>query len=184
MATNKGFDSQEIEKLKNEMAHTGKPFVYIEPEEVSEDLAEFFFIGSYEGKPVIFDCMLGTLQLAYESNLMEMAENKAREKFPDYKGFDFDIDENGSAVALEEESEEVEEYKAFAMFELEEAGEAKVAESVELDPSFEYGIGLEAYLNVPAINEEVIKQFIHDFNHNQLRLDPTLYAFEAEDDED
>lgn len=184
MSENTGFDPAEITRLQKQLEASGKPFQFIEEEEVSSDMAEFLFIGKYEGRPVIYDCFLGTLQLAYESNLMEMAEEKARKKYPNYKGFDFDIDEQGNAVAQGEESEEVEEYKAFAMFEIEESGEARVAESVEFDKNFDYGIGLEAYLNVSEISEEVILRFIEDFNGGTLVLDPTQYAFEADEDEE
>jgi len=182
--SNLGFDPGEIEKFKTDLAKTGKPFQYVEEEEVSGDMAEFMFLGSYEGRPVIYDCLLGTLQLAYESNLLEMAEAKAKEKFPDYKGFDFEIDERGNGVAQFEESEEVEDYKAYAMYEIEEAGGANVAEYVELNPEFEFGIGLEAYLNLAEITEADIVKFIEDFNSNSLKLDPVRYSFESDDDEE
>jgi hypothetical protein len=182
--TNPGFDPKEIEKLQAALSKSGKPFQFIEDEEVSEDMAEFHFIGKHEGKPVIYDCLLGTLQLAYESNLLEMAEAKARQKFPDYKGFDFEIDDKGNAIANAEELDEVEEYKAYAMYEIEEAGEANVAEYVEIDTNFEFGIGLEAYLNLPEITEATIIQFIEDFNAGTLKLDPVRYSFESEDEDE
>jgi hypothetical protein len=184
MENNQGFDPQEIARLQKELQAAGKSYQFIEEDEVSEELAEFFFIGTHEGKPVIYDCLLGTLQLAYESNLLELAEAKCKEKFPDYKGFEFEVDENGNAVAGGEESEEVEDYKAYAMYEIEEAGLAKVSESCELDLNFEYGLGLEVYLNVAEITEEVIEKFIADFNSGKLQLDPTLYAFESDFDEE
>jgi len=114
-----------------------------------------------------------------------MAENRTKDKFPDYKGFDFEVDENGNAIGEDyEESEEIEAYKAFAMYEIEEAGEANVAESVSYDESFEYGIGMEAYLNVPEITEETIMNLISDINSGNLKLDPVRYSFETEDDEE
>jgi hypothetical protein len=94
------------------------------------------------------------------------------------------VDDHGQAVAQDEESDEVEAYKAYAMFEIEEAGLANVAESVDIDPNFEYGIGLEAYLNVVGINEAVIARFISDFNAGNLELDPVKYAFESDSDEE
>jgi hypothetical protein len=182
MQNNPGFSPAEIARFQEELSLSGKTFKYVEEEEVSEEMAEFMFIGQYEGKPVIYDCLLGTLQLAYESNLLEMAEVKTKEKFPDYKGFDFEIDDNGNAVSTGEDSEEVESFKAYAMYEIEEAGQANVAESVEIDTNFEFGLGLEAYLNVPEISEETINQFISDFNAGTLKLDPVAYSFESEDD--
>lgn len=185
MAENQGRNPDEIRKLKMELAESGKPFRYVDEEEVSEEMAEFFFIGTYQGKEVVFDCLLGTLRLAYESNLLEMAEARTKEKFPEFRGFDFDVDEKGNAIGEDyEESEEVEAYKAFAMYEIEEAGDANVAESVTFDESFDYGVGMEAYLNVAEINEEVLLKFINDFNGGHLKLDPVRYSFESEDDEE
>lgn len=181
---NPGFDPAEIARFQEELKALGKPFKYVDEEEVSDEMAEFHFIGEYEGKPVIYDCLLGTLQLAYESNLLELAEAKTKEKFPDYRGFEFEIDDQGNAIASGEESEEIEAYKAYAMYEIEEAGEANVAESVETDPSFEFGVGLEAYLNVLEITEATILKFIEDFNAGALNLDPVRYSFESEDDDE
>jgi hypothetical protein len=70
------------------------------------------------------------------------------------------------------------------MYEIEEAGEANVAEYVELDTNFEFGIGLEAYLNLPEITEATIIQFIEDFNAGTLKLDPVRYSFESEDEDE
>lgn len=185
MAENQGTNQNEILKLKNEFAETGKPYRFVDEDEVSEEMAEFFFIGNYEGREVILDCLLGTLRLAYESNLLELAEKRTKEKFPEFRGFDFEIDEQGNAIGEDyEESEEIEAYKAFVMYEIEEAGDANVAESVSYDESFEYGVGMEAYLNVPEINEEVLLRFISDFNSGNLKLDPVRYSFESEDDEE
>jgi hypothetical protein len=184
MANNPGFDPAEIARFQKELEASGKAFQYVDEAEVSEEMAEFMFIGTYEGKPVIYDCLLGTLQLAYESNLLELAEAKCKERFPDYKGFDFEVDDQGQAVAQSEESEEVEAYKAYAIFEIEEAGLANVAEYVEVDTRFDYGVGLEAYLNVVEINEGTIARFIADFNGGTLQLDPIRYSFESDSDED
>lgn len=184
MATNLGFDPAEIAKFQAELEKSGLPYKFIDEDEVSPDMAEFMFIGRHQGKPVIYDCLLGTLRLAYESNLMEMAEAKAKEKFPDYQGFEIEVDDAGNARQVGEEIEEVEDYKAYAMYELEESGEAKRSESVEIDTEFDYGVGLEAYLNEPEITEWVIQDFIEKFNAGKLQLDPTRYSFESEDDDD
>ena len=184
MAENPGLNPSEIQKLAADFQSSGKSFSYVDEDEVSSEMAEFFFIGKHNGREVVFDCLLGTLRLAYESNLLEMAEARTKEKFPDYQGFDIEVDDAGNAIASEEESDEIEAYKAFAMYEIEEAGEANVAESVQFDESFDYGIGLEAYLNVPEITEEVIEEFIAGFNRGELRLDPVRYAFESEDEDD
>lgn len=184
MSHNPGFLPEEIEKLKAQLRKSGKSFQYIDEDELSSEMAEFLFIGTHNNKPVIFDCLLGTLRMAYESNLDELAEAKALEKYPDYKGFEFEVDDDGSARALGEINEDVEQYKAYCMYEIEEEGLANVAESIEIDSSFEFGVGIEVYLNVPEINEEIIERFIREFNSNSLRLDPVRYSFESDFDEE
>jgi hypothetical protein len=68
--------------------------------------------------------------------------------------------------------------------EIEESEEIKVSEYIEIDEHFEYGIGLEAALYVEALEDEVIEKFINDFNTNQLTLDPSLYSFRSDDEEE
>ena len=184
MSHNPGFSSSEIEKFQAKLAGTGKIFQYVDEDELSTEMAEFMFVGDYQGKPVIYDCLLGTLRMAYESNLDELAEAKALEKYPDYKGFEFEIDEQGNGVSTGEFNEEVEQYKAYCMYEIEDAGTANIAESVSIDENFEFGIGLEAYLNVAEIDEFLIEKFIEDFNAGTMKLDPTRYSFETEDDDE
>ena len=55
--------------------------------------------------------------------------------------------------------------------EIEENEEIKVAENVEVDEDFEYGVGLDVCLNVEEIDDEVVEKFIEDFLGNKLDLD-------------
>ena len=62
--------------------------------------------------------------------------------------------------------------------------EVKVAENVEVDEDFEYGVGLDVCLNVEMIDDEVVENFIADFLAGKLNLDKTLYSFTSEDEEE
>jgi hypothetical protein len=183
---NQGFAPEEIALLRQQIKHSGFSFLYNDDEVQSEELefAHFFFVGKHEGKDVIFDAVMYTLQLAHSSKLYEMAEMRAVEKFPHYKPFEYDEDEHGNIIEPEEIDEEVEEFKAEIMDELEEEESVKVREEVVLDTDFEYGIGLEVSLNVDEITEEVIDKFVKDFNNGTLNLDPTMYSFRHDSDED
>jgi hypothetical protein len=66
--------------------------------------------------------------------------------------------------------------------ELEEEEVIQVAEFVEIDEEFEYGIGLDIALNVEEIDGEVITKFVNEFNAGTLKLDPTLYSFTNEEE--
>jgi hypothetical protein len=58
----------------------------------------------------------------------------------------------------------------------------KVKEHLEIDPNIDFGIGLDAVLNVEEITSKVIEKFIRDFNEDTLSLDKTLYSFQTEDE--
>jgi hypothetical protein len=188
---NQGFDPIEIATIRKQMEADGRNFVVTEGEPQAEDFANFLFIGQYEGKEVIYDGVMYTLSLLHNSKLYEMAEEKAREKYPDYQGWELQESADGQIAPMGEIDEEVEEFKASIVMELEEDESVKVQEVLELDSTFDFGIGLEVALNVEVIDEEVITRFIESFNNGTFKLDETLYSFqhddemeEGEDDED
>ena len=55
-------------------------------------------------------------------------------------------------------------------------------EHVEIDPHIDFGIGLDAALNVNKITKKVISDFVSRFNAGKLELDETLYSFIEEED--
>lgn len=183
---NKGFDPQEIALVREQIKHTGYSFIYNDDEIQSEELefAHVLFVGQHNGKDVIFDAVIYTLQLAHSSKLYEIAEEKAMKQFPSYKPFDYEEDEDGNIIEPTEVNEEVELFKAEIMDELEEEESVKVREEVVLDTDFEYGIGLEASLNVDEITEEVIDEFVKDYTSGNLKLDPTYYSFRHDDEDE
>jgi len=175
--TNQGYAAGEIEALRNEMSENGNLFVYKEDYEPNEEFAEFLFIGAHEGQPVVYDCMLFLLTLAYENKLLGAAEELALAHNPAWK----DVIEEGNE---DHYPEELEDFMAYAIIELEEDERIKVQESLEFDFDFEYGIGLEVSLNLEAITPTAINQFVSEFNKGTLELDTTLYAFEEEEDDE
>ena len=82
-----------------------------------------------------------------------------------------------------EVSEEAEEMLEEFIEEMEDEETIKVAELMEVDPAFEFGIGLEVALNVEEITLEIIDKFITDFNNDTLQLDKTLYSFKNESED-
>jgi hypothetical protein len=67
--------------------------------------------------------------------------------------------------------------------EIEEEETVKVQEFVDIDTHHDYGIGLDASLNVDEIDAKVISKFIQEFNDDTLTLDDTLYSFMTEDED-
>jgi hypothetical protein len=184
---NKGYSAEEIAILRQDCLAAGTTFRENDEEPQSPELRHFHFVGTHEGQEVIFDTVIYTLEMLYVSNLYQIAEERALEEYPDHEPWGLTMDEEGNMVPdreLTEEDEEVEEFKASIILELEEDDEYKVQETVAIDDTFDYGVGLEVALNVPEITNEVIAKFIEDFNGGNLQLDQTLYSFEIPDSED
>jgi hypothetical protein len=175
---NEGFDPIEIAELKKECEQEGQNYVIVEDEDGMNDSGEFAhfqFVGKQEGKEVIYDAVMGTLRLNHSSLVFEEAEIRMKKAYPNYIEIEkrkpnYKIDED-MELMLEEIIEELEEEEDF-----------KVAEFVEVEIDFEYGIGLDIALNVEEIDNEVITNFVIDFNAGNLKLDPTLYSFSSEEE--
>jgi hypothetical protein len=182
---NPGFSPEEIQQLKDLCVSENRSFTYVEDEDFPEmDLKEMVhvqFVGQFNQQEVIYDAIISTLQLHYSSQLYEAAEKEVMEQFPKYVPLE-NRDENYQSDP--ELDEEVEMIILEIIEELEENEEIKVAEFIELDENFEFGISLEAALMVPSLEEDIIHTFINDFNSGKLSLDPSLYSFNSEDDED
>lgn len=184
---NIGRTAAEVARVKQEMLEAGTPFLLTDEPQLPE-FKHFYFVGNHEGKEVVFDAVVYTLEMYYASTLYEIAEEEAVKQFPHYKPYDLNVDESGEIIADGEVDEEIEEYKASIIMELQEDDEVKVKETIQFDADFDYGVGLEAMLNVEEVTEEVITKFISEFNAGTLRLDENLYSFELpdadEEDED
>ncbi len=177
---NPGFTKEEIHKLKNLCKQANQSFIYIDDEDLpvsnENEMVHIQFIGQYKGQEVIFDAILFTLQLHYSSLIYEEAERKAIKHFPLYVPLEKRDD---TYQENEEVDEEVEMMVLEIIEELEEEDSLKVSEYLEIDPEFDFGIGLEAALYVPKLEIAIIEKFIQDFNLNQLQLDTTLYSFKS-----
>lgn len=181
---NKGFYPEEINSLKEELIRLKQNYKIIPSEDNSEEYVNFFFIGMYEGREVIYDAVIYTLRLHHKSEIYEIAEHKAAQKFPKFKKIKYKIDENGDYASLDDLEEEIGLFMAEVMDDLEEEEAVKVKEHLELDPKIEYGIGLDAALNVEAITPAIITKFINEFNDGSLHLDPNLYSFQTQEEEE
>jgi len=181
---NEGFSPETIANLKRELEESGKSVKIVPSEDNSEEFVNFYFIGKYEGKDVIYDAALYTLRLHYQSELYELAEHEAAKKFPDFHGISYEEDENGNLKPLKTDEEEVGWFITELIMEMEEEGTVKVQEFVDLDTHHDFGIGLDAALNIESIDEETLQKFVNSFNNDTLRLDDTFYTFQSEEEED
>jgi len=176
-------ENPEIDKMRPLIANlksSGQPFIYDSEDELSEEYAHFYFIGVQDGKEVLFDAVFYTLRMQHESELFEIAEQAAAQNFPGYRKINIEEDEKGNGKAQDELEEEIGLYMAEVMMELEEEGEIKVKEHVDLDLNHDCGIGLDVGLNIDKITPQLIESFIRDFNADKLVLDPGYYSFQTQ----
>ncbi len=173
---NNGFDAAVIENYRAKIQEAGSNFIFQEGEKPTNEYAQFFFIGKFEGKEVIYDAAIYTLRLTYESELYEMAEEKLMKHYPHYKTT---IDDSTDG----KQEEEMGLLMAEFMMEIEEEEQLKVQEEIQIDEDFDFGVGLEASLNVDEVTPAVIERFVNEFNSNSIKLDPVLYSFEQDDEE-
>ncbi len=181
--SNPGFDPNHISALKEELHTLGKSFKIIPDEENSEEFVNFYFLGMFEGREVIYDAALYTLRLHHASEVYELAEHEAAKKFPNFKGISYEEDENGNMKPLTSEEEEIGWFITEIIMEIEEEESVKVQEFLDIDTNHDFGIGLDAALNIEYIDDKVITRFIKEFNDDTLKLDDTLYAFQSEEED-
>ncbi len=164
-----------IKKIKS----SGQTFIFDDDDQLTDDYAHFYFLGPHEGQEVLFDTVLYTLRMQHESELFEIAEQQAVQHFPHYRKIQYEEDENGNLKTLEDQEEEIGLYMAEVMMELEEEGEVKVKEHVDLDLHHDCGIGLDVGLHIEKVTPKIVESFIRDFNADKLILDPGLYSFQT-----
>lgn len=181
--TNPGFDPQQILNLREELTSLGQSFKIIPDEENTDEFVNFYFLGMYEGKEVIYDAALYTLRLHHASEVYELAEHKAAQKFSNFKGIAYQEDENGNMIPLTQEEEEIGWFITEIIMEIEEEESVKVQEFVDIDTNHDFGIGVDASLNVEFIDEKTIAKFVKEFNDDTLVLDDTMYSFQSEEEE-
>lgn len=179
---NEGFLSTNINALKRDLEGSGKNFKLVATEDNSDEYVNFYFLGMYEGREVIYDAAIYTLRLHHSSELYEIAEHEAAKKFANFHGISYEEDENGNLKPLDNNEEEVGLFITELIMEMEEEETVKVQEFLDLDTHHDYGIGLDAALNVEYIDEKVISKFVKEFNNDTLVLDETFYSFQSEEE--
>jgi hypothetical protein len=165
----------EIEKLLQECAKIGKPFIYNPNEEQDEEERQFanvLFVGKDNGREVICDAYMSTLSYEYHMTVLDEAEQIFFEKHPELQEVDFfELDEK---LQLEQEAiadqiyseDKIRVQEDLLIFEDEDE------ESIMLS--------MEVFLNVKEMSDDVIANFIKNFNADTFELSDELYSFTQE----
>ena len=131
---------------------------------------------------MIFDAVLYTLRLHHSSLVYEEAERRATQEHPLYVPID---QRDETYQANDEIDEEVELLITEIIEEIEENEEIKVTEHLETEVNAEEGtVELDICLNVEALDDQVVEQFVKEYTAGRLELDPTLYSFHSLDEEE
>jgi len=183
---NPGFDPEEIEVLKQECKAERSSFIHVEDEldedeEENNEHAHVQFVGFYKEKEVIYDALIYTLRLHHSTLVYDAALERLKKVMPNYVSLDERPDDY---VCDDEQDEEAELMLTEFIEEIEENEEITVREHVEIDETFDYGVGLEVGLNKTEINDKTINDFIIRFNAGRIQLDPTLYSFSGSEEQD
>ncbi|AWW28947.1 hypothetical protein DN752_01700 [Echinicola strongylocentroti] len=181
---NDGFKPETIKALKEELRASGKAYKVIPSDGNNDEFVNFYFIGMFEGREVIYDAALYTLRLHHSSEIYELAEHKAAQKFPDFKGIHYEEDENGNLKPLDNDEEEIGWFITEIIMDLEEEEAVKVQEFIDIDTNHDFGMGVDVALHVDHIDDTVISKFIKEFNDDTIKLDDTMYSFQSEDIEE
>lgn len=162
----------DVGTVKAKCTKAGSNFVFKDGER-DEDYASFYFVGDYDGKEVVFDAFMYTLQMEFNVNRYEDAREAVIQQHPKFADADFD--------ALEGEHIDLMEEIAASLADDEDY---EVQESVEVDEDCDEGVAIDICLNVEEVNEETISNFIKEFTSGTLELDENFYSFTEEEEED
>ena len=152
-----------------------------EDEGNNNEHAHVQFVGYLQDREVIYDALIYTLRLHHATLVYDLALERVQKQYPSYVSPD---ERPANYKEDPDQDDEVETLLTEYIEEIEENEEVKVSEHVEVDKDFEYGVGLEVGLNKPEITEKIIEEFIDHFNAGRLQLDPAVYSFSSEDEED
>jgi hypothetical protein len=180
---NSGFDPAVVRDYTARIKSEGHDFIRVTPEDNTDECAHFYFVGKHGGRDVLYDAVLYTLRLQHQSEVYEVAEHRAAQHFPQFRKITYKEDEDGNLQPLDGLEEAIGLFMAEVIMEIEEEDQVKVKEHIEIDANIDFGIGLDAGLNVEKITPAVLDKFIKDFNDDNLTLDETLYSFQIASEE-
>ncbi len=165
---------KQIEELKRVFIENGKLFIPSPDAEIDEEhqTASFLFLGKHEGKEMLFDTFMMTLIQDYRMNIMEQAEEKLLNLYPELEGVDYE-------ELTEEQKDEYDNlFESIYRSDL-----IKVQENLSIQPS-EKGehMEIDVIIDVRKINDKVIDNFIRTFNAKAFEVNENLRSFDLDDE--
>lgn len=168
--------TNEIKKLAKDIAADQYGGVFTTHQVISDcGFVDFYFIGNYKGSPVIWNACMTTGKGDYYDMIDEIAWDEAYEKYPSKRRGklrdEFVPTDDGMYTWVDSEPETTEKrlkYSAKRMMELLDAKQHTMKMwNVEIDESYEYGVGLHVRVDKDTINVDDIYQFISLFERKE-----------------
>lgn len=152
--------------------------------QVIEDCSfvDFLFIGMHEGREVVWNACITTARGDYFNEIENSVLDEAYKMYPDPEDFDFmDCfvpcnDGTGNSYYVDPHPELNEKryvYQSKRLIEEFDKKELKLDPwNINIDETYEYGIGLHVRMNIESINIDDVKMFINEFRkHGILAFD-------------
>jgi hypothetical protein len=141
---------------------------------------DFLFIGSYKDKEVVWNATLTTARGDYYEEVFLKAQDEGYEKFPTPYDISFEDyfvkTDNPKYSEFRSPVPELDDKRHRWISErtlqlLNEKSISIKAWNIEIDESYEYGVGLHARVDIPTINVDDVFDFIKKFNN----MGPTMF---------
>jgi hypothetical protein len=142
---------------------------------------DFLFLGKYDGKPVVWNACITSAKGDYFDKVHELAMGEAYAKFPLPEGYNFldslvDVGDGSGNMEYINPTPELSKKRytwgAKRALELFDSGNIHLIPwNVEIDTTYEYGIGLHVRMDTDEFNVDDVKFFIESFN----KYGPTVF---------
>lgn len=146
-------------------------------EDYSPSWADFWFIGTHRGRPVVWSACISTTKSDFCEELWDYAFGKAYEKYPDtvpWKERFEKVPGKRYSRMIDPEPELTEKRRVYTnkiMIEALTSGTFFIEEElIEIDETYRWGVGLHVRLNLESITIKDIENFIIAFNTKSTEL--------------
>lgn len=162
-----------LKEVKEFLKKNGTSFKVLDDSAREDGALQFAFVGEFEGKEVVFDVFMMTLEFDFFTGVLEEAINQTIELHPEFKEADFDAIEGKHIDIMDDIAAELAKDEDF-----------QVCEYLDIEEGDDNVVELDVSLNITEVSDEAIKKFINDFTTGELELDETYFSFELDDEEE
>lgn len=178
MVINKRNSLKELQSLQKKI-EKGKYKNFYTNSVLGSNLADIYFIHNNQ----IFNCTIMSLKGDYIEKVSEIVHDKIQQMYPKYFNFHFESvkDHPGYSEMISDhdyDKKDVRDYEEKIYREICNAKEISVRERIEIDSTYEYGIGFCVYLDIDTINLKTCQRVIKMTHDLPVLYDGQIYLSE------